>query len=434
MKYFLLLIFFVIGKECSAQSVSLNGKSEYIAIFGDIQYLTNDLYSSIYRSSLDWILKNYNNGISFKCVLHTGDITQNNIVSQWEHFYEETRQLASVIPYFSMIGDHDYTWLYPGTQGLIYDRQSTFLNEYVQFPLSTGKVVEWFEYGHMENVVVENTVHGQRLDLLILEFGPREEVVTWADAYVKSHPDHRFILMTHEYLEQGGGRRNKNLKMELRLQNTTYTTPDEIWNKLVKCNDNICIVLCGHVGGLYAVTVEENDFGHKVSQIQHNIQGSEYRYDNWLMLWEFPIDSEYAKVSIINTKTLNFNNNEEVLFTFKYREISESPVPFEDVISVVKLIDIIGVVEYTADCKFRIDAARAAYDALTDAQKSLVTNYSMLIAAESEYNRLMEIAAGIITIELDKTYTWYNLYGNRQQKQPSRKGIYIVNKKRVFIR
>ena len=306
----------IMGMGKNKSSV-LNSKSEYIAIFGDIQYLTNNKYSNIYRNSIDWILTQYHYGVHINCVLHTGDITNSNEKYQWKSFQQETKPLAEIIPYFSMIGDHDYTW----DEGLIYDRQSTLFNNYVQFPLSTSKVVEWFEEGRMENIVVENTVHGQRLDLMILEFGPRKEVIAWADAYVKSHSDHRFILMTHEYLEQGGGRRSKNLKMKRRLKNTTYTTPDGTWNKLVKCNDNICVVLCGHVGGLYAITFNENDFGHEIPQIQHNIQGSKYRYDNWLMLWEFPIDSDYAKVSIFNTKQLEYYNNEKVLFTFKYREI-----------------------------------------------------------------------------------------------------------------
>ena len=34
----------------------------------------------------------------------------------------------------------------------------------------------------------------------------------------------------------------------------------------------------------------------------------------------------------------------------------------------------IGTVEYTETCKARIDAAKAAYDKLSDTQKALVTN------------------------------------------------------------
>ena len=55
---------------------------------------------------------------------------------------------------------------------------------------------------------------------------------------------------------------------------------------------------------------------------------------------------------------------------------------------VIALIEAIGSVEYTQDCKNRIDAARAAYDHLTDAQKALVINYSTLTNAETTYASL----------------------------------------------
>ena len=79
-------------------------------------------------------------------------------------------------------------------------------------------------------------------------------------------------------------------------------------------------VLCGHVGGLYALTIDTNDFGHDVPQIHHNIQSPDYRYDNWLMLWEFPAESDSVNVSIYNTRTGKYYNNHDVLFKFRYRE------------------------------------------------------------------------------------------------------------------
>ena len=221
-----------------------------------------------------------------------------------------------MVPFYSMIGDHDYSW-YDGTH--IDGRLDTHFNEYVQFPLASQNVLEQFEKGRMENVVVKNSVHGQRLDLLILEFGPRKEVIEWADKYVKTHASERFIVMTHEYLEKGGGLRTEGLKMATRLQNTSFTTPENIWKNLIKCNDNIVCVLCGHVGGIYSLTVDTNDFGHDVSQIQHNIQSPEFRFDNWLMFWEFPSDKDSANVFIFNTKTKKYYNDKETLFKFRYR-------------------------------------------------------------------------------------------------------------------
>ena len=52
----------------------------------------------------------------------------------------------------------------------------------------------------------------------------------------------------------------------------------------------------------------------------------------------------------------------------------------------------IGTVEYTDDCKAKIDAARKAYDDLDDSLKSSVSNYETLTAAEAKYDELKKAA------------------------------------------
>ena len=61
--------------------------------------------------------------------------------------------------------------------------------------------------------------------------------------------------------------------------------------------------------------------------------------------------------------------------------------------AVDNLIEAIGEVEYTAESKAKIDAARTAYDALTEAQKALTAKYDMLTAAENTYAVLADKAA-----------------------------------------
>jgi len=65
--------------------------------------------------------------------------------------------------------------------------------------------------------------------------------------------------------------------------------------------------------------------------------------------------------------------------------------------AVDKLIDDIGTV--TKDSKSKIDAARAAYDKLTDAQKKLVKNYDKLVKAESDYAKAV---LGVPFVDVEK--------------------------------
>ncbi|MBR6251302.1 MAG: leucine-rich repeat protein, partial [Bacteroidales bacterium] len=60
--------------------------------------------------------------------------------------------------------------------------------------------------------------------------------------------------------------------------------------------------------------------------------------------------------------------------------------------TVMNLIEAIGTVELTAECKAKIDAARTAYDALSTDDKALVTNIATLTTAENTYTSLKAAA------------------------------------------
>lgn len=70
----------------------------------------------------------------------------------------------------------------------------------------------------------------------------------------------------------------------------------------------------------------------------------------------------------------------------KYNDTNNTST--EEILAVEEKIDAIGDIDISNDCKERIDAAREAYDALTEDQKALVSNYSVLTAAENAYEDL----------------------------------------------
>ena len=101
--------------------------------------------------------------------------------------------------------------------------------------------------------------------------------------------------------------------------------------------------------------------------------------------------------------------------------------------AVIAKINAIGEVAYTEACKNLIDAARNAYTALTEDQKALVTNLSVLTDAETAYAELAQIATGISTIKAIAGKTIYDMNG-RKVTVPSKKGIYIINGKKVVMK
>ena len=124
--------------------------------------------------------------------------------------------------------------------------------------------------------------------------------------------------------------------------------------------------------------------------------------------------------------TLVTNYNTLTAAEAKYEELKQAGVK-----NVKDLINAIGTLEYNDACKNRIDAARTAYNALTDEQKELVTNYDTLTAAEAKYEELKQAGAknvkdlinAIGTLEysdacknkIDAARTAYNALTNEQK-------------------
>ena len=71
------------------------------------------------------------------------------------------------------------------------------------------------------------------------------------------------------------------------------------------------------------------------------------------------------------------------------RLVTEAPIPAYE--AVMNLINAIGTVELTAECKAKIDAARTAFIALSDGDKAQVTNIATLTTAEAAFDNVMDI-------------------------------------------
>ena len=90
-----------------------------------------------------------------------------------------------------------------------------------------------------------------------------------------------------------------------------------------------------------------------------------------------------------------------------YAQLKKNAEDAADATAVVEKIMAIGEVEYTDECKARIDAAREAYDALTEDQQVLIVmeTYKILTDAEKEYEALIPGEDGYEILE-GKNAVW----------------------------
>ena len=160
-------------------------------------------YPELFHAQTRWIAEN-RAGYNIEYVLHVGDVVEHNNEKEWEIARKAFSVLDGKVPYAIALGNHDI-----GPRGSAKNRDSLF-GEY--FPL--GDFKKWESFGGVydrESDKGENIYHvfragGRQWLVLVLEFGPRDDVLRWAREVVAEHPEHPVILITHAYLHNDGRR------------------------------------------------------------------------------------------------------------------------------------------------------------------------------------------------------------------------------------
>ena len=213
-------------------------------------------YPDIFDAQTRWIAGERALGnIAF--VLHEGDLVDTDNEGQWSAAARSMQLLDGLVPYVISTGNHDYDY---GGDGWTMSR-STLIDSY--FPVWKFAALRWFkgtfDPQHIENnyALIDVPGGGGQWLVVSLEFGPRDEVLTWADGIVKQYPDTPAMIVTHAYLYQDGTRYDHTAQNKLQAWNPhgypigakpgAVNDGEEIWQKLVLGNSNIQFVFCGHV-------------------------------------------------------------------------------------------------------------------------------------------------------------------------------------------
>ncbi len=218
-----------------------------IVVLPDTQYYASD-WPDIFTAQTRWIVEN-RDAMRIAFVLHTGDVVDADVPAQWVPAAQALQMLDGQIPYAMTAGNHDYFNLA--------DRMG-MINTY--FPPSRFAQNPWFggtyESGHLENSFSVFSAGQGRWLVLALEFGPRDEVLAWADSVLKLFRDTPAIVITHAYLYRDGRRYDVNASPPQQFNphayvmmgqpGTTINDGEEIWNKLIVGNGNVKLVFSGH--------------------------------------------------------------------------------------------------------------------------------------------------------------------------------------------
>lgn len=246
-----------------------------IMIVPDIQNYNDD---SLRFKYLDSITNYYlNNLIDFDACFQVGDLTNNNLSWQYKNAYNNFfKKFPEGKEPFFCLGNHDY-----GKNGKS-DVRSSNIPSYMR-----AKYDFKMEGCEFENYVRFLSLGEIKYAVMDLEFAPRDEALSWANNVVQLYPTTPFIILTHVFTNKYGQIHDytDNNVYHPGTQKDFYMGGDyindsmEIFNKLIKDNPNIKMVICGHTltPNYIEVTSRKNSFNKEVYIItvnyQHYIEG-----------------------------------------------------------------------------------------------------------------------------------------------------------------
>ncbi|ACL55526.1 glycerophosphodiester phosphodiesterase family protein [Methylobacterium nodulans] len=268
--------------------VRVAGPNAYtIAVLPDTQDYTdqntaNGPPETFYRMT-EWLAA-HKDARKIQFVAHVGDVTQNNLPTEWVVAEKAMRTLDGKIPYSLLPGNHDQanggtaanhssvnldTLFSPEKQAAT--NPNTFRGVYDQEPTSSRNNYHTF-----------TAPDGTKWLILSMEFGPRDDVIRWASEVLDKHLDHRVMIISHSLTDfasrhdaAGLGLYDEGTGADYGLRNDPQSVNDgeTVYRLLSAKYPNISFTFSGHIFGDGAETnVSYSQHGNPVYEMLVNYQ------------------------------------------------------------------------------------------------------------------------------------------------------------------
>lgn len=303
-----------------------------IAVLPDTQHYS-EKFPETYLTQTRWIVEQRQRR-NIAAVLHLGDITNRNTPAEWQNAARAMQQLDGHVPYFFCPGNHDYS-----AGGGCKDR-TTRLNTY--FPVTAFKDRPTFggtydkEPERMENSFHLFSAGGRDFLVLALEFGPRADVLRWANAVVSRHPRREAILITHaliysdetryDWKKYGAKQKwNPHAYAVAKATQDDVADGEELWERLLSRHENFILTFNGHVlnDGLGQFS-SATPAGRVVPQVLVNFQMKPKGGDGWLRLLEFRADRRTVEVYDYSPMRKQRNESVQNRFTLQVAPVKSA--------------------------------------------------------------------------------------------------------------
>ena len=262
-------------------------------------------YPDTYINQTLWIRKQLK-ADNIKFAIHLGDIVQNSTKkNEWENANRAMQILDGVLPYSMVPGNHDM---------VVNNRNTSLYNQF--FSPKRFQEREW--YGGHKGTTNDNNYcffegAGLKFMVISLEFAPRDETLEWAAEVCKKYPDHRVIVATHCYMRTSA--RDTECATSY---NIAGNSGEQIWQKLIRTQPNIFLVVSGHVIGV-GLQTSTNNFGGQVLEMLTDYQGLPNGGDGWLRRLTFVPGENKIHVTTYSPLLDEYNKTATEDFSINYQ-------------------------------------------------------------------------------------------------------------------
>lgn len=255
--------------------------------------------------------------LNLKMILHVGDVVNNGALreEQWHHHQNAFNIIDKArIPMLIAIGNHDYDNI------LNEDRSSVFFNRYCGMTRYRDKA--WFggtfEEDHSENMYALLEAEGLPLLFLSLEFGPRDEVLEWANTVLQRYSDRKAIIVTHSHMFHNGFRTQPGDAHNPKIYKgaTGANDGEDVWNKCFKLHSNVAAVYSGHhIPANISYRIDAGDHGNLVFQSFQNWQCAPNGGDGRIRIIKFLSSTGRFELQVLNPQTGDIETDDGFAFS-----------------------------------------------------------------------------------------------------------------------
>jgi len=235
-------------------------------------------YPELFMAQAEWIKANRDEeNIVF--VTHVGDIVNDRKkdTNQWLVAQKAMSVLDGVVPWGVAIGNHDFD-----SSACRPDKATTFLQ---YFSPTRFRGQPWFGGASPNGLNTYQLFSAGGIDFITLhlELDVPDFAIDWASEVLRAHPQRAAIVTTHSYLNGVDGTNGYNTAV------SKYgNSAQDVWNKLIRCQPQIFLVLCGHHSRTVAYhQVSTNNAGARVVEMLADYQNAHNGGDAWLRLLRF---------------------------------------------------------------------------------------------------------------------------------------------------